>query len=106
MTEMSRRDFFLKTFKKKEQPEIIIGKIFDFPIGEKKILDNGRLIVESFPEGLRAQSSEDQKKFYPIKTNHIGELVVNRAEVWPSGKVFSILTNEPTFLDILLEDQI
>jgi hypothetical protein len=106
MTELSRRDFFLRTFKRPENPEIIIGKIFDFPLGEKKILCQAKMIIESLPEGLRAQSTEEENKFYPIKTNHVGELVVNRAETWTKAQVFSVLTNETIYLDTSLEDRI
>lgn len=106
MTSMSRRDFFLKSFRKPENPEIIIGKIFDYPLGEKRILTQAKMIIESLPEGLRAQSLEEENKFYPIKTNHVGELVVNRAETWTKAQVFSVLTNESIYLDTSLEDRI
>lgn len=106
MTSMSRRDFFINSFRKPQNPEVIIGKISDFPVGENKILDKFKILVESLPEGLRVRSTEDQNNFFSIKTNKIGELVVNRAEPWPISQAFSILTNDSIFLDTSLEDRI
>lgn len=106
MTAMSRRDFFTKSFRKAENPEVIIGKIRDFPVGEEKVLDKFKIVVESLPEGLRARSAEDKNIYFSIKTNQVGELVVNRAEDWSPAHAFSILTNELIFLDTSLEDRI
>lgn len=106
MTDMSRRDFFTKSFRKAENPEVIIGKISDFPVGKEKVLEKFKIVVESLPEGLKARSTEDNNNFYSIKTNQVGELVVNRAEDWSPSHAFSILTNELIFLDTSLEDRI
>jgi hypothetical protein len=114
MTTLSRRDFFLgpfsRTLKNQEtEPvgnfEVVVGRIFDFPIGKKKLLISFELEIESFPEGIRAQSTEKERRYYSIKTNQIGELVVNRREIWSASQVFSLLTNEPVSLDLSLEDR-
>lgn len=114
MSLMNRRKFMLGSFAKAEKiqnadivenPEVVIGRIVDFPIGEKKFLTSIKAIVESLPEGLRAQSTENDNLFYSIEINQIGELVINHAKIWPAGQVFSILTNEPTCLDTSWEDR-
>ena len=114
MTAMSRRDFFLKALVNSEErqmpepienPEVVVGRVVDFPVGAKRVLMPCQVLVESLPEGLRAQSLENDRKFYSIKSNQIGELVVNRRDIWPASQVFSILTNEPTYFDTSTEDR-
>jgi hypothetical protein len=114
MSPITRRDFFLKTLRPAnsgknlattEIPEFIIGRVVDFPLGEKILHEPHQVIIESLPEGLRAQSTENKNQFYSIKLNQIGELIVNRMEIWSADQVFSILTNEPAYLDISSEDR-
>lgn len=114
MSSISRRKFMLGSFAKAEKnqsidivenPEVVIGRIVDFPIGEKKLLTSMKAIVESLPEGLRVQSTENDNLFYSIEINKIGELVINPSKIWPAGQVFSILTNEPNRLDTSWEDR-
>lgn len=114
MSSLSRREFFIGNLAKKfhanekvEKPEVVIGKIADFPIGEKKLLEKYQLTVESFSEGLRARSSSfsGKDKFYSIKANQLGELIVDRSKSWPAELVFSILTYEPTDFDSPKEDR-
>ncbi|HEY8270611.1 MAG TPA: hypothetical protein VIG33_06950 [Pseudobdellovibrionaceae bacterium] len=100
MNTMTRRDFFLGTFSKAEtKTECIVGRISDFPIGKSKSLTALQVEIESLPEGLRARSLENERCFYSIKMNQIGELIVNRRELWPENQAFSILTNEQTSLE-------
>jgi len=115
MNSMNRRKFVLGSFAKTdkthgseavESPEAVIGKIADFPVGEKKLLTSLKAIVESLPEGLRVQSTENANLFYAIETNSTGELVINRRKIWPANQVFSILTNEPACLDPSREDRL
>lgn len=114
MSSLSRREFFMGNLVKKfyadekiENPEVIIGKIADFPIGEKKLLEKYQLTVESFSEGLRVRSNcfNSKGKFYSIKANQSGELIVDRSKSWPAELVFSILTYEPTDFDSPKEDR-
>jgi hypothetical protein len=114
MSPISRRDFILKTLKPvsigrnvatTEAAEFVIGRIVDFPLGEKRLQELNQVAIESLPEGLRAQSTENTNQFYSIKLNQIGELIVNRMELWPASKVFSILTNESVYLDMSSEDK-
>ena len=115
MSSFNRREFFLrnpvKNFdatEKIENSEVIIGKIADFPVGEKKLFEKFQLTVESFSEGLRARSSHNscQNKFYSIKANQSGELIVNQSENWPAELVFSILTYGPVDFDSSQEDRL
>ena len=126
MSALSRREFFLgsadKFFSKKnlknsieikkiEKPEVVIGKVYDFPIGKKKLFQDLDIEIESFAEGLRARAIDTTQEvnkqifyaikqiFYAIKSNHLGELIVNRSEVWPAELVFSILKFEPETFD-------
>lgn len=114
MTSISRRDFFLKALRNSGErqsqepianPEVVIGRLVDFPVGTKKVLTPFQMVIESLPEGLRAQSVENDHKFYSIKSNQVGELVVNRMDIWPASQVFSILTNEPAYFDAFREDR-
>lgn len=108
MSNLSRRDFFTFNKKKKiENPEVVIGKIADFPVGKNKLIEEFRLTIESFSEGLRARlNNSNENTFYAIKANQTGELVVNRSENWPAELVFSILTYEPTSFDSSQEDRL
>lgn len=108
MSSFSRRELFLGSLKKnsgtsglqqQEKSEVVIGKIADFSVGEKKLLAQHQITVESFSEGLRVRSNNNKNKFYSIKANQSGELIVNRSENWPPRLVFSILTYEPTEFD-------
>lgn len=83
----------------------MIGKIADFPVGREKPFDSGLLIVESLPEGLRARSTGNDFLYFEIKAGPIGELMVNRAEIWPANRVFSIMTAGPASLETHLEEQ-
>jgi hypothetical protein len=105
---MSRRDFFLSRFAKAgmkknvdifHNPEVVIGKIVDFPIGKKILLSSMGVQVESLPEGLRVQSTTNERQFYPIRANQVGELIINRRENWPASQVLCLLTNEPACLE-------
>lgn len=108
MSSLSRRDFFIGNKNKKfENPEVVIGKIADFPVGEKKLIEEFRLTIESFSQGLRARlNNSKENTFYAIKANQTGEIIVNRSENWPAELVFSILTYEPTSFDSSQEDRL
>ncbi len=120
MSTLSRRAFFVGKYigkpakiVKSENPEVMVGKIADFPVGEKKLLEKFQLVMESFSEGLRARANSNdnsnennnKNKFFAIKVNQSGELVVNRSEYWLETQVFSILTYGPTSFDTLQEDR-
>lgn len=114
MKTLSRREFFLKAIAKDgnlqskkniKNSEVIVGRIADFPVGEKKILTSLQVVIESFSEGLRAQSIKDDSQFYSIKSNQTGELIVNYTEIWPANQAFSILTNSATYFDTQWEDR-
>lgn len=101
---MSRRDFFF-CGRVAESAEVMVGRLSDFPPGTYVARATSGIVIEALAEGLRAQSVANGSIFYAIKLNSIGELVVNRAETWPSGQVFSVLTSEPTWLDPSGEDR-
>ncbi len=82
-----------------ESPEAIIGNLFDFPIGKKREITSLDVIIDSLPEGLRAQSTKDNNQYYGLKENQSGELVINRLESWPANRVYSSLINGPTEID-------
>lgn len=116
MSSLTRRGFFLRhtlktpdapdAIEKNKNSEVVIGKIADFPVGKKKKLERFHLTIESFPEGLRARSnhSNSQNKFYSIKANQFGELIVNQSEDWPAQLVFSILKLGPDDFDLSQEE--
>lgn len=85
--------------------EVVIGRVVDFPVGRVTVSAARKMIIESLPQGIRVRSAADGSLFYSVKTNRFGELVVNPAEIWPAGQVFSILTNEPAWLDTSQGDQ-
>lgn len=107
MSSMSRRNFILGILtgtgknpvgKNLETSEFLIGRIADFPVGQVKCLPQLDMTIESLPEGLRARSASG-RPFYSIETKQAGELIVNRAKIWPSSQVFSVLTSEPAYLE-------
>ncbi len=119
MSSVSRRDFLLKPLTQiqnglrecqsnipthnplqaKLATKIIIGKISDFPFGEKTEILNLELSVESLPEGLRVQSRQNLNDYYSLQTNRQGQLVVDLQELWPANQVFSLLTGDPATLE-------
>ena len=112
MSPVNRREFFIKALKGTDigrnvattrSSEFVVGKVVDFPLGEKRLLEPYQVTIESLPEGLQAQSIENDNQFYSIKLNQFGELVVNRMEIWPATRVFSILTNEAIYLNMSSE---
>lgn len=109
MRSMSRREMLSTVFGKAkpttslqtETKEMVIGRIRDFPLGEKRVFSNFQICVEAFPEGMRAQSSQIDGQYFAIRMNQFGELVVNRSEVWVEEDIFSVITNEPVKLSNL-----
>lgn len=83
----------------KDKNAVVLGKVCDFPIGEKILLSNLQIYVETLPEGIRIQSSKDFDIFYSINLNQRGELLVDFSKTWPSHVVFSLLTNEPVSIN-------
>ena len=114
MEAMARRDFLrgafiasakVKTKEVERKPIVRIGKIADFPIGHETHSDSGRLVIQSLPEGLRARSAENGMLYYGIEAGPAGDLLINRAEIWPANRVFSIMTGGPASLETHLEEK-
>ncbi len=83
----------------RENEKLHIGKISNFPIGENKNFEQHGIVVESFPEGLRVRSTRENGQFFALTTTPFGALQVDFAEFWPADLVYSIMTNEPAFLN-------
>jgi hypothetical protein len=77
----------------------VIGRLKDYPLGEKKLIVSRQIFVETLPEGIRIQSSNNPEQFFSVALNSQGELVVNKNEVWNADIVFSMMTNEPVRLN-------
>lgn len=114
MSSMSRRAFFLGNFASgkspqcshdSEQPRVTVGRITDFPIGEKKEILQSQMIIESLAEGFRARSIRDHNIYYSIESNQYGQLIVNCDILWSEDQVFSIFSNGPTCLEKPCEEQ-
>ncbi len=113
MRKFSRRDLFslnreltLNPVVTEKNTDVVVGRLFDFPLGEQKILPALNIIIESLPEGLRAHSTENIDQYYALKENTSGELVLSLKELWPANRVYSFLTNAPIDLKIASwEDQ-
>ena len=89
-----------------------IGNISRFPLGGERVAGSGTVMVESFPEGLRARSYSlgftkgGVTRYLAIRSNASGGLIVDRSETWPADRVYSLLTGEPARLNSILEDQV
>jgi hypothetical protein len=122
METMARRTFLFGAFSKEnapvkpdicneslqgmqKNPLLKIGKVRDFPLGKEKPTQDGSLIIESLPEGLRARSSIEKNQYFAINANQYAELIVNRQEVWPANRVYSIMTGEAQDLNTSWEEE-
>ena len=109
MRSMNRREMLSAIFGKIEPTntlqteikEIVIGRIGDFPLGEKRLFSDFQVYIESMPEGMRAKSSQIDGQYFSIRMNQFGELIVNRSENWTEEDIFSVITNEPVKLSKL-----
>ena len=88
-----------KTISSVDIENFVIGRLKDYPLGEKRLIVSRQIFVETLPEGIRIQSSNNLEQFFSVTLNAQGELTVNKKEVWPADIVFSMMTNEPIRLN-------
>ena len=88
-----------KTILSVDKENFVIGRLKDYPLGEKRLIVSRQIFVETLPEGIRVQSSNNPEQFFSVKLNSQGELIVNKKEVWSADIVFSMMTNEPVRLN-------
>lgn len=79
--------------------EFVIGRLKDYPLGEKVMIVSRQIIVETLPEGIRVQSSSNPEIFFSVKLNTQGEITVNINKTWSADMFFSMMTNEPVRLN-------
>ncbi len=96
MSQMTRRDLLLGSFIKKPVAvkKIVVGRLKDFAVGEKKLLEKERVLIESLPEGLRAKSASNGNEYFGIEINSWGEVLVDFTKARSFDEVFSVMTNE------------
>ena len=96
MSVMTRRNLLFGVFSQKpeEVKKIIVGKLKDFPVGENKLIELQKVLIESLPEGLRAKSILNGEQYFGIEMNSRGEVVVDFSKTCSADEVFSIMTNE------------
>ena len=70
-----------------------IGFVADFPFGKRIVVNDGRQVVVSLSEGLRAvDANEAAPVIRPLRLAPDGALSLDPAGRWPAGSVLNLMT--------------
>jgi hypothetical protein len=72
---------------------LTVGPVADFPPGSEYVVNEGRQIVVSLAEGIRAVDSDvGRRVIRPLRLEMNGTLSMDPRGLWPAGALLNVMT--------------